>query len=314
MIGQKLVPELTTEQLKAGRESRHARLRLEHAERKRKVAALLPSGMTRTAIARQLGLSRQTVHKIIREMTGDRQRFSEQELAGLNGQFENTGPEDVLRWVDKTFGHGAVQMSSFGLEDVALYDMYWRINAKARVMTLDTLRLPTETYTLFDQFQLRYRVEIETQYPDLEAVKAMINEKGFNLFFKGVQNRKQCCGVRKVDPLNRALAGVDAWVTGLRRDQGMERGGIDIVEWDEPHGNYKVNPLANWSFEDVREYVTANSVPYNELHDRGYPSLGCAPCTRAIEPGEDIRAGRWWWESDPDAKECGLHVVEAASR
>ncbi len=247
-------------------------------------------------------------------MSEIKQRFSADELAELNSGFESGGPEDVLRWVDDTFGDQAVLTSSFGLEDVALYDMYWRINEKARVMTLDTLRLPTETYTLFDQFQLRYRVEIETQYPDLDAVRAMIKEKGFNLFYKGIENRKQCCGVRKVDPLNKALAGVDAWITGLRRDQGMDRGSIEIVEWDEPHGNYKINPLANWTFEQVREYVDANGVPYNELHDRGYPSLGCAPCTRAIEPGEDIRAGRWWWESDPDAKECGLHIVEAATR
>ena len=142
----------------------------------------------------------------------------------------------------------------------------------------------------------------------------MIKERGFNLFYKGIANRKTCCAVRKVDPLNNALEGVDAWITGLRRDQGMDRGSIDIVEWDEQHGNYKVNPLANWTFEQVRDYVDANKVPYNELHDRGYPSLGCAPCTRAIEPDEDIRAGRWWWEADPDAKECGLHIVEAASR
>ncbi len=236
------------------------------------------------------------------------------ELADQNSRFESGGPEDVLRWADETFGQRAVQVSSFGLEDVALFDMYWRINEDARVMTLDTLRLPTETYTLFDQFQLRYRVEIEAQYPDLEAVRAMIREKGFNLFYKGVQNRKRCCGIRKVDPLNKALAGVDAWITGLRRDQGMDRGSIDIVEWDAQHGNYKINPLANWTFDQVREYVDANDVPYNELHDRGYPSLGCAPCTRAVEPGEDIRAGRWWWEGDPDAKECGLHIVEAASR
>lgn len=247
-------------------------------------------------------------------MTKAEPRFSPEEMAELNAGFEGTGPEGVLRWVDDTFGGDAVQMSSFGLEDVALYDIYWRINPKARVMTLDTLRLPTETYTLLDQFQLRYRVQVETQYPDLEAVKAMIREKGFNLFYKGVQNRKLCCGIRKVAPLNKALSGVDAWVTGLRRDQGMERGSIDIVEWDEPHSNYKVNPLANWTFEQVQDYVKQNNVPYNELHDRGYPSIGCAPCTRAIKPDEDIRAGRWWWESDPDAKECGLHVVEAATR
>lgn len=241
-------------------------------------------------------------------------KLSDEDLARLNERFETESTSEILKWVSQTFGANAAQMSSFGLEDVALYDMFWKINHEARVMTLDTLRLPTETYTLFDQSQLRYKIIIETFYPDLEAVKQMISEKGFNFFYKGIANRKQCCGVRKVEPLNRALSGLDAWVTGLRRDQGMDRGSIDIVEWDEQNGLYKINPLANWTFEQVNAYVKENNVPYNELHDKGYPSLGCAPCTRAIEPGEDIRAGRWWWEADPDAKECGLHIVEEAAR
>lgn len=241
-------------------------------------------------------------------------RLSDKELAELNERLEPAHPSETLQWVNETFGQDAAQMSSFGLEDVALYDIYWNTNHDARVMTLDTLRLPTETYTLFDQSQLRYKIKIETFYPDLEAVKTMVKEKGFNLFYKGVENRKLCCHVRKVEPLNAALSGLSAWITGLRRDQGMDRGSIDIVEWDDAHQNYKVNPLANWTFEQVRAYVDENKVPYNELHDKGYPSLGCAPCTRAVEPGEDIRAGRWWWEADPDAKECGLHIVEAATR
>ena len=136
---------------------------------------------------------------------------------------------------------------------------------------------------------------------------------GSTSFYRGRENRVSRCHVRKVEPLERALASIDAWVTGLRRDQGMERGNIDIVEWDAAHGNYKVNPLANWSFEQVRAYVDEHAVPYNELHDQGYPSIGCAPCTGAVEPGEDPRAGRWWWESDPNAKECGLHIVAPAT-
>lgn len=245
--------------------------------------------------------------------TLSRRKFSDQELAGINARFESATASDVLRWVDATFGADAAQMSSFALEGVALYDMYWRVNPRARVMTLDTLRLPTETYTVFDQIQLRYGVQIEVFYPDMEAVQEMTGEKGFNLFYSGIENRRLCCAIRKVEPLNRALSGLGAWITGLRRDQGMGRGGIDIVEWDEPHQNYKINPLANWSFEQCREYVELNGLPYNELHDRGYPSIGCAPCTRAIKPGEDLRAGRWWWETDPDAKECGLHVIEVAA-
>ncbi len=247
-------------------------------------------------------------------MSSATQSISRAELKKINDRLEAGTPEDALQWVDERFGSKAAQMSSFGLEDQALFHMYWTVNPDARLMTLDTLRLPTETYSLFDQTKLRYGVEVEFFYPDMGAVIEMVKERGNNLFYKGVENRKLCCGVRKVEPLGRALAGLDAWVTGLRRDQGMDRGSIDIVEWDEAHGNYKVNPLANWSFEQVRGFVDENEIPYNELHDKGYPSLGCAPCTRAVEPGEDIRAGRWWWESDPDAKECGIHVVAPAAR
>jgi phosphoadenosine phosphosulfate reductase len=241
-------------------------------------------------------------------------RLPLRELAEVNARLEGATPSQVLQWVDQRFGSRAAQMSSFGLEDVALSDMYWRINPKARIMTLDTWRLPTETYTVMDQIKLRYKVNIEVFQPDPEAVRAMVSAKGFNLFYRGRENRVECCHVRKVEPLNRALADMDAWITGLRRDQGMERGKIAIVEWDEPHQNYKVNPIANWTFAQVQEYVAQHRVPYNELHDKGYPSIGCAPCTRAVQPGEDPRAGRWWWESDPNAKECGLHIVQPAFR
>jgi phosphoadenosine phosphosulfate reductase len=241
-------------------------------------------------------------------------RLSVRELSGLNERFESASPSDVLGWVDERFGAGAAQMSSFGLEDVALFDMFWRVNQQARLATLDTWRLPTETYTVMDQTRLRYQARIEVHQPDPEAVATMVAEQGFNLFYRGRENRVTCCHVRKVEPLERALAGIDAWITGLRRDQGMERGNIAIVEWDEPHANYKINPLSTWTFEQVRTYVDEHSVPYNELHDKNYPSIGCAPCTRAIDPGEDPRAGRWWWESDPNAKECGLHIVTPAAR
>jgi phosphoadenosine phosphosulfate reductase len=236
-------------------------------------------------------------------------RLGVRELADLNERFEFAPPSDVLVWVNEYFGAGAAQMSSFGLEDVALFDMFWRVNRQARLMTLDTWRLPTETYTVIDQTRLRYNARIEVYQPDPEAVASMVDEHGFNLFYRGREKRLACCYVRKVEPMERALAGIDAWITGLRRDQGMERGNIGIVEWEESRANYKVNPLANWTFEEVRNYVEEYAVPYNELHDKNYPSIGCAPCTRAIEPGEDPRAGRWWWESDPNAKECGLHLV-----
>jgi phosphoadenosine phosphosulfate reductase len=242
------------------------------------------------------------------------EQLSAEDLAALNNRFEQSTPEEVLTWVKERFGAKAIQMSSFGLEDVALFDMYWRVAPKARLTTLDTWRLPTETYTVIDQIRLRYKTDIEVYQPDPDAVGRMVAEHGFNLFYRGKDNRVTCCHVRKVEPLERALASVDAWVTGLRRDQGMERGKTAIVEWDHAHSNYKVNPLANWSFDQVWQYVKENSVPYNVLHDQGYPSIGCAPCTRAVEPGEDPRAGRWWWETDPEAKECGLHLVAPATR
>ena len=242
------------------------------------------------------------------------EQLSPEDLAGLNNRFEQSTPGEVLLWVKERFGANAIQMSSFGLEDVALFDMYWRVDPKARLTTLDTWRLPTETYTVMDQTRLRYKVAVEVYQPDPDAVGRMVAEHGFNLFYRGKENRVTCCQLRKVEPLERALVSVDAWITGLRRDQGMERDKTAIVEWDLAHSNYKVNPLANWSFDQVWRYVKENAVPYNDLHDHGYPSIGCAPCTRAVEPGEYPRAGRWWWEADPDAKECGLHIVAPATR
>lgn len=236
-------------------------------------------------------------------------RFSQIDLVDINALLEGGTTEAILNWVDNTFGQNAAQMSSFGLEDQALFHIYWTVNNDARLMTLDTLRLPTETYSLFDQTKLRYGVDVEFFYPDMKMVAEMVRERGNNLFYQGTDNRKFCCGVRKVEPLSRALSNLEAWITGLRRDQGMDRSSIDIVEWDETHGNYKINPLVNWTFGQVRDFVDENKIPYNELHDKGFPSVGCAPCTRAIKPGEDIRAGRWWWEGDPDAKECGIHTV-----
>ena len=244
----------------------------------------------------------------------DSERISLTELEELNQRFETSSPQEILTWVNSRFEAGALQMSSFGMEDVALFDMFWRVNSQARLVTLDTWRLPTETYTVMDQIRLRYKTPIEVYQPNQNDVAQMVKEHGFNLFYRGKPNRILCCHVRKVEPLERALSEAKAWITGLRRDQGMDRGTTNIIEWDEPHSCYKINPLANWTFDQVRDYVNQNSVPYNELHDQGYPSIGCDPCTRSVSPDEDPRAGRWWWESDPDAKECGLHIVAPASR
>ena len=241
--------------------------------------------------------------------------LSPDELADLNGRFQAAEPQEVLAWALMRFSPRIALASSFGAEDVVLIDMLWHLDPQSRVFTLDTLRLPTETYALMDELRDRYGIVVETFYPDLGTVGEMVRERGFNLFYRSVANRQHCCEVRKVEPLGRALASLDAWISGLRREQAPTRGSMHKVERDALHGGLvKINPLADWSSEDVWTYIRAHDVPYNSLHDRGYPSIGCAPCTRAVRPDEDPRAGRWWWELDPAAKECGLHVDHAAQR
>ena len=237
--------------------------------------------------------------------------LSAEEVAEVNARFAESTPQEVLQWGLEQFGSQMALSSSFGAEDVVLIDMLWRLDRSSRVFTLDTLRLPTETYQLMDLVKARYGTNIETYYPNLDSVSVMVEEHGFNLFYRALENRKLCCGIRKVEPVERALKTVDAWISGLRRDQATTRANIDKVELDEAHpGLVKLNPLADWTWEQVWEYIRAYDVPYNELHDKSYPSIGCAPCTRAVVPGEDPRAGRWWWEDDPNAKECGLHVSD----
>ena len=221
---------------------------------------------------------------------------------------ESQSPEQILRWALETFHPRIALASSFGAEDVAIIDMLVKINPKARIFTLDTGRLNQETYDVMDRIREKYAASIEVMFPKADAVEAMVHERGLNLFYHSIENRKLCCGVRKVEPLNRALASVDAWITGLRRDQVVTRTGVKKVDIDHDHGGIvKLNPIADWTWEQVMSYVKQHGVPYNVLHDQGYPSIGCAPCTRAIKPGEDFRAGRWWWER-PEQKECGLHV------
>ena len=224
------------------------------------------------------------------------------------GSLESKSPQDVLRWAVETFGNKVALASSFGAEDVAIIDMLVKSTPTPRIFTLDTGRLNQETYDVMDKIREKYKVAIEVMFPKSEAVEAMVREKGLNLFYHSIENRKLCCGIRKVEPLNRALATVDAWITGLRRDQVVTRAGVSKVAIDNDHGGIaKINPLVDWTWEQTLAYVKRNGVPYNVLHDQGYPSIGCAPCTRAIKPGEDFRAGRWWWEQ-PEQKECGLHV------
>ena len=164
-----------------------------------------------------------------------------------------------------------------------------------------------ETYDLLAKTQKRYHnLRFKVYFPDAAAVEEMVQSKGINLFYESVENRKLCCGIRKVEPLKRALAQVDAWIVGLRKEQAVTRGDIQIFEWDAANGKVKVNPLADWTLQHVHDYIKEHKVDVNPLHAKGFISIGCAPCTRAVKPGEDIRAGRWWWEN-PDQKECGLH-------
>lgn len=225
-----------------------------------------------------------------------------------HGAFESKSATEILRWALEKFHPRIALASSFGAEDVALVDMLLKLNPKARVFTLDTGRLNQETYDVMDKIRSRYGISIEVFFPDAEAVEQMVRERGLNLFYHSIENRMLCCHIRKVEPLKRALATVDAWITGLRHEQVVTRAGVKKAEIDADHGGIvKLNPLADWTWDQVWDYIRKHDVPYNVLHDQGYPSIGCAPCTRAIKPGEDFRAGRWWWER-PEQKECGLHV------
>ncbi len=228
----------------------------------------------------------------------------------LDETLEAMDAVELLGWALERFRPRIALASSFGAEDVVLIDLLMELDPRARVFTLDTGRLHSETYALAQALRDRYGLAIDVFFPRTEALEAMVRAHGVNLFYASVENRKLCCGVRKVEPLGRALEGLDAWITGLRREQAVTRGRVRKVEIDADHGGIlKLNPLADWSWDRVWGYIRDHAVPYNALHDEGFPSIGCAPCTRAVKPGEDLRAGRWWWEQDAAAKECGLHPV-----
>ncbi len=231
----------------------------------------------------------------------DKFKFEELSLT-LNGK----SPEDVLKWFLAEFKNRIILSSSLGLEDQVLTDMVVKIAPETRIFTLDTGRLFYETYELIEKTCLRYKIKMEVYSPDQKEVEQMVMQKGINLFYQSVENRKECCRIRKINPLKRAFAGSDVWICGLRREQSVTRTDNKLIEWDEANQMIKLNPLIDWTEQQVWDYIKQNNVPYNSLHDKGYPSIGCQPCTRAIFPGEDVRAGRWWWES-PESKECGLH-------
>ena len=224
----------------------------------------------------------------------------------LNLSLKGKSPTEILKILIDRFGDKIAFSSSLGAEDQVLTDMIVKVRPKTKIFTLDTGRLFPETYDLIDRTCQKYNIKIHIFFPDPKQVEEMVNRDGINLFYKSVTNRKYCCQVRKIEPLKRAFLGLDAWICGLRRSQSITRKDINTVEWDEANGLIKINPLIDWTEKQVWEYIDNYNVPVNPLHKKGYPSIGCLPCTRAIFPGEDVRAGRWWWEN-PDTRECGLH-------
>jgi phosphoadenosine phosphosulfate reductase len=217
--------------------------------------------------------------------------------------------EERLKWVADRFPGKIIFASALGAEDQVITDLIARLNLAIPVVTLDTGRLFDETYTLIQKTEARYGIRFRIQFPDRHAVESMVAEHGINLFRNSIEKRKLCCKIRKIEPLRRALSGFTGWICGLRRDQSVTRSDVNSADWDEANQMLKINPIFDWSESQVWEYIARHDVPYNELHDRGYPSIGCASCTRAIKRTEDVRAGRWWWEQ-PEQKECGLHWVD----
>ena len=224
----------------------------------------------------------------------------------LNQQFEGQSPEAVIQYFLSEYSGKIALSSSLGIEDQVLTDMIVKADKSTRIFTLDTGRLFPETYSLIDKTNIKYDIHLEVLFPDYMEVEKMVKEEGINLFYKGIDQRKACCRVRKLDPLKRAFQGLEVWICGLRKEQSITRQAVQLIEWDENNGLIKLNPLIHFTEDQVWDYIKKNHVPYNKLHDQGFPSIGCQPCTRAVQPGEDIRAGRWWWEN-PDQKECGLH-------
>jgi phosphoadenosine phosphosulfate reductase len=220
---------------------------------------------------------------------------------------EKSSAEEVLEWTADKYKENVVLSSAFGPECQVLLDMIHKKSVPIPVFTLDTGRLFNETYKLIAETEEHYNTKIRVYFPDREDVEGMVSENGINLFYKNVELRKQCCHVRKLIPLERALKGKKCWITGLRKTQSETRDKMEIIELDNERNLIKINPLINWTEKQIWNYIRKNKVPYNPLHDQGYPSLGCACCTRRIKQGDNFRSGRWWWEK-PEHKECGLHI------
>ncbi len=225
----------------------------------------------------------------------------------INTLLEGANAEDIVSYFLKNFKGKVVFTTSLSIEDQTITKMMLDVDKDANIVTLDTGRLFPETYQLIDKTNKALDFRMDVLFPDSKKVEDMVKEKGINLFYDSVENRKLCCNVRKIQLLLRAIEGQEIWITGLRRSQSVTRTDIQAIEWDDVHNVIKVNPLIEWTEQQTWDYIKENNIPYNDLHDKGYPSIGCEPCTRAIAEDEDIRAGRWWWER-PEEKECGLHT------
>ncbi len=224
----------------------------------------------------------------------------------LNKELQGTSPVEALKLLAEKYSGRIVFSSSFGWEDQVITHMIFANNIPIKVFTLETGRLFPETYYVWNRTMEIYGKTIHAYYPNSQQLEEMVNAKGPSSFYESVENRKECCHIRKLEPLKRALQGNDIWVTGIRAEQSANRLEMNNLEWDGQNNLVKFHPIFDWDLEQVKEYIRANNIPYNTLHDRGFPSIGCQPCTRAVQPGEDFRAGRWWWE-DQSKKECGLH-------
>jgi phosphoadenosine phosphosulfate reductase len=229
------------------------------------------------------------------------------QLEELQKEFNNAGPEEILNYFLEKFKGKVALASSLSIEDQVITDMILNIDPEAKIFTLDTGRLPYETYKLIDDTNDFFNFKMEVIFPENELIENMVKEKGINLFYNSIEERKLCCFNRKVEPLKRVLKDLDAWICGLRKEQSVTRKDLNVVEFDESSFMLKINPLLNWQEDQVWNYIKGKGIPYNKLYNENYKSIGCAPCSRAVKPGEDIRSGRWWWEN-PETKECGLHL------
>ncbi len=229
-----------------------------------------------------------------------------EQIENLNKEFQNSSPQEVISFFLLNYPEKIAFATSLGIEDQVITEMIVSINKSIKIFTLDTGRLFQETYDLIQKTNSRYKINIEIYFPDTRQVEKMVKEKGINLFYESIENRKLCCHVRKIESLKRVINNFDFWITGLRKKQSEIRANDKLIEWDKINGLIKVNPLIKWTEKDVWNYIKEKNIPYNSLHNKGFKSIGCVPCTRAVEDSEDSRSGRWWWENDGH-KECGLH-------